>query len=56
VLAFEILVQPFQHKSLNIQNIITEGLLLILVFLFFGFLKKDTELITSGYGAVIGHI
>jgi hypothetical protein len=56
VLAFEILVQPFQHKSLNVQNIITEGLLLTLVFLFFGFLKKDTELITSGYGAVIGHI
>lgn len=56
IILFEIKVQPYIEKNLNIQNVITEFFLLAFILCLFTYLKEDTKLTTSGYASIIGYI
>ena len=56
VIAFKLAVRPFKRTTTNIQDIVSEFLILSVVLLFLRFLNEDTKLKTTGSAAAVGYL
>ena len=54
-ITFKVKFRPYKCKTQTFQDIFTELIVLTVSLIFFAFLFEETELVSEGYGQIIGY-